>query len=265
MKKLTAIVAGLVISSLVGIAQSKIKPIIASNNFTTKTELWESIGHGIVNYQADVMYIYGKLYVTALMPDSANHKLPTLSDAYLYPLYNQYKKNNGEIVPGLAGDVFLILNFTSQPVQIYKQLAQEMRPLSEMLSFKIDGNEQKGKLRILIKDKAQLDKINSLKPGFLGLAGGLSDVDKNVDSAVMPLIEVDFNELTSWKGTGNIPFDDFTKIKELVAKIHAQSKKISIVNCPAYKPVADFILSAKVDYMNTAEASRVAAFFESAK
>jgi len=265
MKKLGVVAVGLMILGLVSTAQNKLKPVISSTNFTTKTQLWESIGSGILNYQADVMYIYGKLYVTPLMPDSANHKLPTLTDAYLYPLYNQFKKNNGEIVPGYPGDVFLILNFTSQPVQIYKQLAAEMRPFSEMLSFKIDGNEQKGKLRILIKDKLQLEKINSVKPSFLGLVGNLNDIEKNVDSSVMPLIEVDFNEITSWKGTGNIPFEDFTKIKNLVAKVHAQNKKISMTNCPSYKTIADLVLTSKIDFVTTSEATRMVGFFEVAK
>ena len=250
---------------LAGTAQTKMKPILSSNNFTTKTQLWESIGSGILNYQADVMYIYGKIYVTPVMPDSANHKLPTLTDAYLYPLYNQFKKNNGEIIPGYSGDVFLILNFTSQPVQIYKQLALEMRPFAEMLSFKIDGNEQKGKLRILTKDKLQLEKINSVKPSFLGLVGNLSDIDKKVDSTVMPLIEIDFSEVTSWKGTGNIPFEDFTKIKDLVTKVHAQNKKISMTNCPSYKTIADLVLASKIDFVTTPEATRMAGFFDIVK
>jgi hypothetical protein len=265
MKKLAVVAVGLMISGLIGTAQNKLKPVISSNNFTTKTQLWESIGSGILNYQADVMFIYGKLFVTPLMPDSANHKLPTLTDAYLYPLYNQFKKNNGEIVPGYSGNVFLILNLTSQPVQIYKQLALEMRPFAEMLSFKIDGNEQKGKLRILIKDKLQLEKINSVKPGFLGLVGNMSDIDKNVDPEIMPLIEIDFNEITSWKGTGNIPFEDFTKIKNLVTKVHEQSKKISIINCPSYKTIADLVQTSKIDFVTTPEATRMAGFFEIAK
>ncbi len=246
-------------------SQKNAKPIISSHNFSNKTELWESIGNGILNYQADVMYIYGKLYVTSLMPDSANHKLPTLTDAYLYPLYNQFKKNKGEILPGYSGDVFLILNFTTQPLQIYKQLAAEMRPLSEMLSFKIEGTDHIGKLRILIKDKTQLDKINGIKPGFLGLVGNASDIDKNVDSGQMPLIEVDFSDITNWKGTGNIPFEDFMKIKDLVTKVHAQKKKISLINCPENKTVADLILTSKVDFINTPEALRMAGFFEVTK
>jgi hypothetical protein len=244
-------------------AQKNIKPIISSENLRNKTELWESIGSGVINFQVDVMYIYGKLYVTPLMPDSANHQLPTLNDAYLYPLYSQFKKNNGEIIPGYSGDVFLILNFANQPIQIYKQLAAEMRPFSDMLSYKIEGNSHQGKLRILIKDKAQLDKINGIKASFLGLVGNLSDIDKNVDSDKMPLIEVDFAELTSWKGIGNIPFEDFTKIKDFVAKVHAQKKKISIANCPPYKTVADLIRSTNVDFMNTPETVKMAGFFGS--
>jgi len=246
-------------------AQKNAKPIISSHNFSNQSELWESIGNGILNYQADVMYIYGKIYVTPLMPDSAKHKLPTLTEAYLYPLYNQFKKNNGEIIPGYSGDVFLILNFMAQPTQIYKQLANEMRPFSDMLTYQVDGTQHQGKLRILIKDKAQLEKINNIKPSFLGLVGNFSDIDQNIDSNKMPLIEVDFSELTAWKGTGNIPFEDFTKIKAFVDKVHVQKKKICVANCPSYKTVAELIKTSQADFMTTSEATRMAVFFESAK
>lgn len=246
-------------------SQKNTKPIISSHNFSTKAELWESIGNGIINYQADVMYIYGKIYVTPLMPDSASHKLPTLTDAYLYPLYNQFKKNNDEIIPGYSGDVFLILIFMAQPIQVYKKLAVEMRPFSDMLTYKVEGAEHQGKLRILTKDKTQLEKINSIKPSFLGLVGNMSDIDKNIDSGKMPLIEVNLSEITNWKGTGNIPFEDFLKIKDIVTKVHAQKKKISFTNCPANKTAADLIQTSKADFINTSEATRMAGFFEVAK
>jgi hypothetical protein len=243
-------------------SQKNAKPIISAQNFTNSSDLWESIGLGIINYQADVMYIYGKLYVTPLMPDSPNHKLPTLTDAYLYPLYSQFKKNNGEILPGYSGDIFLILNFNSQPIQIYKQLSIEIQPFAEMLTSKTSGSEHQGKIRILIKDQSQLEKINSIKPSFLGLVGNLSDIEKNIDSGKMPLIEVNLSEITTWKGTGNIPFEDFVKIKEIVSKVHAQNKKISITNCPANKTIADLIQSSKADFLDTSDAIQMAGFLE---
>jgi len=245
--------------------QRNTKPIISSLNFTSKNELWESIGNGIINFETDVMYIYGKLYVTSLMPDSANHKIPTLTDAYLYPLFNQFKKNNGEIIPGYQGDIFLILNISNQPVQVYKELATEMRPFTEMLSFELGGVKHPGKLRILIKDNNQLEKINSIKPSFLGLVGSLADIDKNTDSGKMPIIEVDLGEITSWKGTGNIPFEDFQKIKDLVAKVHTQNKKISFRNCPTYKAIADVIQTSKADFVSTQEAIKMSGYFVATK
>lgn len=265
MKKALFIGVFIVLMAQISYSQKNTKPLISSHNFSGPSDLWESIGNGILNYQADVMYIYGKLYVTPQMPDSAKHKLPTLTEAYLYPLYNQFKKNNGEIIPGYSSEVFLILNFTAQPIQIYKQLSIEMRPFSDMLTYKVEGTAHQGKLRILIKDKAQLEKINNIKPSFLGMVGNLSDIDQNVDPNKMPLIEVDLNEITNWKGTGNIPFEDFTKIKALVDKVHKQNKRISIANCPSYKTVADLIQTSKADFMTTSEATRMAGFFEPGK
>jgi len=55
------------------------------------------------------------------------------------------------------------------------------------------------------------------------------------------------------------------KIKELVAKVHAQNKKISISNCPANKTVADLIQTSKADFINTPEANQMAGFFEGTK
>ena len=265
MKKafITGVLAFLFI--LPAFTQINTKPIISSHNFGSKTELWESLGIGILNFQADVMYIYGKLYVTSLMPDSVNHKIPTLTDAYLYPLFNQFKKNNGELHTGYQSDVFLVLNIFGQPVQVYKQLAAEMRPFSDMLSFELEGIKHSGKLRILINDNKVLEQINSIKPSFLGMVGNLEDIGKNMDSQKMPLIEIDFSEITNWKGTGNIPFEDFLKLKEMVATVHSQNKKISIRNCPSYQSVADVIQTAKVDFINTSEAFKVAGFLDPAK
>ncbi|HPR84429.1 MAG TPA: hypothetical protein PLG33_00175 [Prolixibacteraceae bacterium] len=257
MKKLFVVGFYLLLFCQISVAQKNIKPLISSYNFRNNSDFWESVGNGICNFEADVMYIYGKNYVTALMPDSANHKLPTLSEAYLYPLYNQFKKNNGEIIPGFQGEVLLILNFAFQPVQSYKQLAAEIRPFQEMLYTA----DRKGKLRILIKDKAALEIINSIKPGFLGLVGSLSDVEKNVDSEKMPVIELNFTELTGWKGTGNIPFEDFVKIKDLVAKIHAQKKKVILTNTPVYKTVSEFVKTSGIDFLVTNDPMRMTAFF----
>lgn len=265
MKKTFCILLILISCGVFAQAPKSPKPVISARNFASHSDLWNELGKGIYNYQADVMYIYGKNYATLLMPDSANHRLPTLSDAYLYPLYNQFKKNNGEIVAGYKGDVYLILNIAAQPIQVYKQLVLDMKPFMDMLSYSLEGKKHAGKLRILLKNKQQLDAINTIKPSFLGLVGTKIDIGKTTDPEQMPVIEVDFSEITSWKGTGNIPFEDFTKFKDIVTKVHASGQKISIANCPPYKTVAELILSVKADFVNTSNAVQMAGYMDAAK
>jgi hypothetical protein len=242
-------------------AQNNAKPIISAHDFRKATDLWESVGLGVINYQADVMYIYGQLYVTDAMPDSANHHLPTLTEAYLYPLYNQFKKNNGEFLPGYQGDIYLILNFSCQPLRIYKQLAAEMRPFAEMLTYHLEGQQHQGKLTVLITDSKALAEISSIKQSFLGLVGTTADLYLHIDSEKMPLISIKLNELTDWKGFGNIPFDDFAKLRQLVEKVHAQNKKIVLTDCPASKNIADLVKSAKIDFVSTPDDQRMARYF----
>lgn len=265
LKKTVFLVVLLGVSALVTLAQHPIKPIISARNFESQADLWNALGKGIYNYQADVMYIYGKNFVTPVMPDSVNHRAPTLRDAYLYPLYNQFKKNNGEFVAGYQNDIFLILNFTAQPVQAYKQLIQDLRPFMEMLSYVDEGKMHPGKLRILVKDKQQYEALKTIKPDLLGLTGDKTDIGKSTDPTEMPLIEVFFSELTSWKGTGNIPFEDFMKLKDLVTKVHSFRQKISFRNCPPYKSVAEVMLTIKADFMNTTDAFQLSEQLDSVK
>lgn len=265
MKKTFCILLLMISYGVFAQAPKTAKPVISARNFGNQSDLWNELGKGIYNYQADVMYIYGKNYVTALMPDSANHRLPTLSDAYLYPLYNQFKKNNGEIVAGYQGDIYLIVNIAANPIQVYKQLVLDMKPFMDMLSYSLEGKKHAGKLRILVKNKQQLDAINAIKPSFLGLVGNKKDIGKTTNPEQMPVIEIDFSEITSWKGTGNIPFEDFTKFKDIVAKVHANGQKISIANCPPYKTVAELIQSIKADFVNTPDAVQMAGYMNAAK
>jgi len=246
-------------------AERKVKPIIASQNFYNQNDIWDAIGKGIINFEADIMYIYGRNYVTRSMPDSINHQFPTFINAYLYPLYNQFKKNNGEIIPGFKSEIFLIVNFASTPLQVYNKLVAEMAPFKEMMTYQKDGKLIQGKARVLINDSNYYNKFKSKQNNFFGVVGKIDDIEKNFDSALMPLIEIDFEKITRWNGTGNIPYEDFVLLKNLVSKVHAQDKKLSIFNCPEEKSLFELLLKSKVDYIKIQNNINISEIFETLK
>lgn len=238
--------------------------IISSDNMTSKEEIWNLLGLGISNFEVDLMYIYGDLFVTSTMPDSANHLTPTLSDAYLFPLFSNFKKNGNSLANGDSRESFILLNIHNEFKKTNKTLKAIISPLRDLISYD-NGSWHEGKIRFLVKNKDFENEIT--RDGFtcIGLVGNKLDIESELDSHQMPLIELDFNELTNWSGVGNIPFPDYVKIKELVNKVHQKNRKLSIINCPTHKTAWEALASSKVDFINTNDPLNVSNFLNERK
>jgi hypothetical protein len=258
MNKTISLTATFLIILLAAFGQDKIKPILSAQNFENKTAIWTQIGMGIINFQADAMYIYGKIYVTPTMPDSENHQLPTLSDAYLFPLFSLYKKNQGELVSGTPNECFLIVNFPNKATKEYNQLINELRPYKDMIACRNGNKVQPGKLRVLIKDKTFFQSLGEDRNCCFSLVGTLNDLD--ADPNDIPIVETTMSEITNWKGSGNVPFEDFMKLKDLVSKVHAKGKKIIVNEVPALKSAWEALLTSGVDFIQTEEPTKLAEY-----
>lgn len=264
MGKSIKIVLLLVFLNNLGQAQELPTRIISSDNLTNKEEIWNLLGLGVSSFEVDLMYIYGELFVTSTMPDSATHKVPTFSDAYLFPLFSDLKKNGNTLVNGDSRESFIILKIQNDFKKANKALKTIIGPLRDLISYN-NGNWHEGKIRLVVKDKSYGSEIQ--RDGFtcLGIVGNKTDVDSELDSYQMPIIEMDFSELTNWSGVGNIPFPDYVKIKELVNKVHQKDRKLSIINCPNHKTAWEALASSKVDFINTNDPVNVSSFLNERK
>jgi hypothetical protein len=231
-------------------AQEPSTRVISSNNLGNEDEIWNMLGYGVSSFQVDLMYIYGKLYVTASMPDTPNHSIPTFSDVYLFPLYSNLKKNRNSIVSGDNRESFIIVNIHNEFAKTNTRLKSIIASMRDLITLYNDGWHE-GKIRILSKDKSLREKISNDQYSSMGIVGNIEDINSELEYHQMPLIEIDFSELTTWNGVGNIPFSDFIKIKELVNKIHQKGRKLSITNCPNHQTAWDVLVTSKVDFIHT--------------
>jgi hypothetical protein len=224
--------------------------VLCTQNAENSSEVWEILSLGVHQFEADVMPIYGELYVTPTMPDSANHVKPTLRDAYLLPLFNQFKKNNGNIIPRHTDISYLILDIGYEPHTVIRLLRQQLRTMQDMLVFKADGKWHPGKLQILIK--APIAELSNQEQLILtGVAGSGSNLSSDLPVEVMPLIELPFSDLTTWNGIGNIAFEEYLSVKKKVAEIHQLGRKVYVSKCPTSDGVWDMLQKAEVDFIGT--------------
>jgi hypothetical protein len=242
-------------------AQVQVMPnMVLTQEFFSEKDIYSTFTQGVVHYEAQIMFIYGEVYVTSQMPDSAKHTMPTFRSAYLMPIYSQYKKNGGKIRENFDDEMYLFLNIKFDPKKTYLKLWEQLSPYNEILTYRMGPQWHEGKLRIVFTGNAPMRVLQQERISFAAVQGTVSDLSKNYDSKIMPIIGIDFQNDISWNGVGKMPFDEFVKFKEIVRKSHEQGKKVRVYNCPDEENIWDVLLKSGVDLINATNATSFSKF-----
>lgn len=252
MRKITFIaVVLLVLFSVTSKGQLNLMPNFVSNQvFETSKGIWPTFTQGVVHYEAEVMYIYGDVYVTQHMPDSANHSKPTFRSTYLMPIYSQYKKNHGKVHENYDQEMYLFINIKFDPKKTYSKLWEQLSPYNEMLTYRVGPKWHEGKLKVIFVGNAPMRSFIQERVSFVAAQGTIDDLDKDYDNKVMPLIGIDFENEIDWNGVGKMPFDKYTAFKSIIKKAHDQGKKVRIYNCPNEEGIWEVLTTAGIDMIS---------------
>ncbi|MFA9389759.1 MAG: hypothetical protein ACERKD_08120 [Prolixibacteraceae bacterium] len=256
----------LIIVVLKGYGQVELMPnFVSTQEFETSKDIWPTFTKGVVHYEAQIMYIYGEVYVTSEMPDSANHTLPTFRSTYLLPIYSQYKKNQGKINPNFDDEMYLFVDIKYDPKKTYNKIWEQLSPYHEMLTYRVGPQWHEGKLKVVFVGNAPMRTFQQERVCFVAAQGTVADLEKNYDNKVMPLIGIDFEHEVDWNGVGKMPFDKYMAFKEIVRKTHEQGKKVRVFNSPDQEAIWDVLYTAGVDFISGADAEKFHKFLETKK
>ncbi|MCL3781081.1 hypothetical protein EMN47_11895 [Prolixibacteraceae bacterium JC049] len=219
----------------------------------------------IVNFKVDVMYIYGELYVGKYMPDSLNHQLPTLRQAYLYPLFSRYKKLGNKLYTNFDKEVYLFVDLNYEGKKTFRRLWQQLLPYRRMLSYRVGPKWTQGKLKIILTGHAPKLLIEKMHSSYVAFQGEFNQEDLAKDNNMVPVIGMDFREVVDWNGVGNIPFDDFVKFETIASKVHDKGKKLHVYNIPENQSVWEVLNRNGVDLISTRKPEQFQSFIANAK
>lgn len=245
-------------------AQVKLMPnLVLTQEFQTEKEIWPTFTQGVVHYEAHIMYIYGEVFVTEHMPDSANHNLPTLRNTYLLPIYSQYKKNQGKVHANFDEEMYLFLNIKFDPRKTYQKIWEQVSPYHEMLTYRVGPQWHDGKLKVIFVGNAPMRTFQQERVSFAAAQGTVEDLEKNYDNKLMPLIGIDFLHDFNWNGVGKMPFDEYKKFREIIQNAHKQGKKVRVYNAPEEENVWDVLYTAGVDMISCSNPEAFKKFMDS--
>jgi hypothetical protein len=227
------------------------------NDYDQKVPLVAALNHGFTSIEADVLYIYGKLFVGHNMPDKKRHSLKTLTKQYLKPLYKIYKKNGGEIYKGYEGDFYLWIDIKFEAEKSYKALREVLYPYRAMLNYYENGVFHKGKITVILSGERPFKALLNDSLQLMTLDGRPSDLKKNYPSTLMPFISENAGKVCKVKSMEEVGAKEIARIYEFSEKAQAQNKKTRLWATPEDEEVWKVLQKAGISLINTDDLGRL--------
>lgn len=218
----------------------------AHNDYLHAQPLADALARGFWSVEADIWLTNGLLLVAhdhwATSPDR------TLQRLYLEPLRAFVKTN---ATPRGTPPFTLLIDVKSEAETTYAALRQALGNYTDMLTrFESNTIRTNAVMAIISGNRAQAT-MHGESVRFAAVDGRLPDLEANPSAALVPLISDNWSRHFKWRGTGPLPVEEEHKLRELVARAHAQGRRIRFWSTPD-NPVGWKVLhDAGVDLLNT--------------
>ncbi len=168
---------------------------------------------------------------------------------YLDPLLARVRANGGRVYRD--GPPFtLLIDIKTNGREAYKVLAEKLAGYAEMLTVVRDGELHPGAVTVVISGDRAADQIAADKVRYAGIDGRMGDLDSDVPANLMPLVSDSWSSHFRWRGQGEMPPEEKTKLREFVAKAHAKGRKIRFWAIPYTRATWVELADAGVDLIN---------------
>jgi glycerophosphoryl diester phosphodiesterase len=188
--------------------------------------LHDALARGFTGVEADIFLVDDDLYVAHDRHEITPER--TLRRLYLDPLRERVKQNGGRVYPnpGAPGQITLLIDIKSEAAATYKALDRILAEYKDIFtSFGTDGRSDKAVLAV-ISGNRPYELMASQKVRYAGYDGRLTDLQSDTPADLMPLISDNWTRHFKWRGTGRMPAEERTKLKEIVQAAHDKGRRV---------------------------------------
>ncbi|QDK78272.1 histidinol-phosphatase [Spirosoma sp. KCTC 42546] len=222
----------------------------AHNDYEQSRPLWDALDNGFASVEADVHLIDDTLYVAHDRPTFKN-PASTLENLYLKPLAERIRQNGGQPLASYKGPFYLMIDAKTNADSTYKALDKVLQRYRSILTIGNKTKNQAGIVTVVLSGNRPIQTLVNAKSRLLSVDGRPADLGKGYNSAVMALISDSYPNQLSWRGKGDMPADEFQRLRQLVERVHKEGKKLRLWASPEDPAVWAKLREAGVDFIST--------------
>lgn len=222
----------------------------AHNDYEQSRPLWDALDNGFTSVEAYVHLINDTLYVAHDRPTIKN-PAATLENRYLKPLVERIRQNGGQVIAGNKGPFYLMIDAKTQADSTYQALEKLLHQYRSLFSTGNRSKNKPGIITAVLSGNRPVQTLAMAKTRILSVDGRPSDIGKGYKPAVMPLISDSYQNQITWRGKGDIPIEEFQKLRQLADQVHREGKKLRLWASPEDPLVWAKLREAGVDFIST--------------
>jgi hypothetical protein len=229
----------------------------AHNDYLHPRPLLDALAHGFCSVEADVHLVDGALLVAHSQKEITPGR--TLVGLYLDPLRARVRANGGRVYrngPALT----LLVDVKTEAVATYLVLHELLGRYADLLTTYRGGVVQPGAVTVIVSGNRAPAQMEAQPVRYAAVDGRPSDLDTSPSAVLMPLISADWNRVFAWRWEAAMPEPERARLGELVARAHAQGRRIRFWNTPDRPDVWRLLRAAGVDLINTDDLPGLRAF-----
>jgi hypothetical protein len=230
----------------------------AHNDYEHTHPLFDAMAQGYCSVEADINLVNGKLLVAhsllAVSPDR------TLESLYLEPMRRRIKQNGGHLYPN-GPECVLLIDFKTAAAPTYAALREVLKQYADILTVFRDGKKETNAITAILTGNYPRDLLAADKVRYAAGDGKLSDLTNNPPATLVPWISEPWGQFFKWRARGPIPAGERLKLKEIVAKAHAQGRQVRWWGSPDKAVFWKELLDDDVDLINTDDLPGYAKFY----
>lgn len=221
----------------------------AHNDYEHTHPLFDALACGFCSVEADIHLVDGKLLVAhsrrEVKPDR------TLQSLYLDPLRKRIRENGGRVYRD-GPPVWLLIDFKSDPRQMYPVLRDVLEQYGDILTVWRDGTKHQGAVTaILTGDHPTVEVLSAEKTRYACLDGTLKVLQTNPPADLVPWMSSEWAISFRWDGRDRMPESEQKKCDKIVKTAHQQGRLVRFWGAPDNIVTWRQLRALGVDLINT--------------
>jgi hypothetical protein len=225
------------------------KPLVAAhahNDYEHQRPLFDALDCGFCSVEADIYLVDGELLVAHDRKEVKPGR--TLQSLYLDPLRERVKRNGGRVFPN-GPEFTLLIDLKADWKTIYPVLRGVLTNYADVLTTFRDGAKQTNAITVILTGDRSREMFAGESTRYAAFDGDLSDLDS--DASIVAWISSQWSQTFQWRGQGEMPEGERTKLKEIVTQAHARGRRVRFWGAPDFVAFWRVLQEAGVDLINT--------------